>query len=278
MRTVAAGQLSVVLLASALAAGEPAASPAPIIFWSADHETGDMSQWHDGDAKYPRGGIFNSGGDLAEAEASADFAHSGKYSARMTLRGAAQNKLAVRLMRWGNEAWDTDNSQGLPQEAYYSAWYYFPRAYKPAKWWNIFQFKSTPEGKTGRDSQPMWTVNVDSRDGKMTLYLYTKFNTPANPGKQLADPPLTLPVGKWVHLEVLYRHSETNAGRIAMWQDGTKIYDVDGVKTALGERITWGIGNYTDDIEPSTATIYVDDAVIATQRIGPDWQAGPNRP
>ncbi|MGD8237579.1 MAG: heparin lyase I family protein [Armatimonadota bacterium] len=269
MRITAPRRLFLALLAAALAAIGTGAERERVAFWSADHETGDMSQWHDGKAKYPRGGVFNTGGELAEAEASTDFARSGKYSARMTIRGAAGRKLAVRLMRWGNEAWDTGESLGLPEEAYYSAWYYFPRAYRPAKWWNIFQFKSTPTGKTGQDSQPMWTVNVDSVDGEMTLYLYTKLNTPHNPGKQLVDPPLTLPVGKWVHLEVLYKHSETDGGRIAMWQDGTKIYDVDGVRTALGERITWGIGNYTDDIEPSTATIYVDDAVIATERIGP---------
>ena len=247
-----------------------AADSNPKAFWSADHETGDLCQWHDGDAKYPRGGIFNTGGTAAEAVATTDVAHSGRYSAKMTIRGAVRKKLAVRLMRWGNKAWDKGDSEDLPDEGYYSAWFYFPRHNEPKVWWNIFQFKSTRDGETGNQSQPMWTLNVDSDEGQMWLYLYTKFNSPRQHSRQIPSERVDLPIGRWVHIEALYKHSTTNDGRISIWQDGVLLYDVKAVRTAIGKRVTWGIGNYTDDIDPSTATIYADDAVISLEQIGVD--------
>lgn len=236
------------------------------VFWATDHESGDMSDWYDGDAVYPRGGIFNTPGNnpaKAEALASTDVAHSGQYSARMTIRGAAGKTRGVRLMRWGNMGWDQGDSLSLPTEAYYSAWFYFPQAYQPAVWWNIFQFKSHDADEV---SQPVWVLNVDQNaQGEMWFYLYSNYNPPHSYHVPLTA--VTIPVGQWVHVEAFYAQAEDNSGRITVWQDGTLIYDVPNVVTALSDVVVWGIGNYTDDITPADVTIYTDDAVIATQRI-----------
>ncbi len=97
-------------------------APRGTLLWAADHETGSMSQWYtDGG-----GGEFNSG--AASSTASPDVAHSGGYSAKATI--VTPGTSGVRLFRW-------NESRATP-EAYYSAWFYFPRSYRIPDWWNIF--------------------------------------------------------------------------------------------------------------------------------------------
>ena len=100
--------------------------PPPTILWSADHEEGNMSDWYTPSG----GGEFNSGGGVSSA--STDVAHSGRYSAKATI-ATPPSPSAVRLFRWAE-------SRANP-EAYYSAWFYFPRIHTPS-WWIIDQFKS----------------------------------------------------------------------------------------------------------------------------------------
>lgn len=217
------------------------------IFWRADHETGDLSQWLNvyGEA------IFNSG--LAEVDITHEVAHSGRYAIDLTIRDAHQQTQGARIFRL----------VPLPEEAYYSAWYYFPQRYQPAIWWNVFQFKSKVDGG---ESTSMWSLNVDNNDdGDMFFYLWDAIRGQSYEAAMLS--PETIPVNQWVHLEVFYRRSTGKTGSVVVWQDGIKIYDVQDVQTALSDTLYWSVNNYTDDIEPSTATIFVDDAVISTVRI-----------
>ena len=51
-------------------------------------------------------------------------------------------------------------------------------------------------------------------------------------------------------------------GRIALWQDGVLLFDLEDVQTAITDSIQWSIDNYTDAIDPTEVIIYVDDAII----------------
>ena len=266
-------------------AGLPAAERNSIL-WKTDHESGDLRGWTDKGFQSPGGGIYNTGGTDVEAAATRQPAHSGNWSARATIRGAIRGQhgsRAVRLMRWTNAAWDA-GGQPLPREAYFSAWYYIPTLYNPNKygdwarnqvsWWNIFQFKDKDQNG---QSQPLWTVNLllDEDAQQLCLSLYSPRNTNATHHQ---PDPVFVPVGKWFHLEVLYRCATDATGRITLWQDGQQLLDVSNVVTSLGGRDgqslhpTWGVGSYTDHVEalgeaPGTATIYIDDAAVSTRRL-----------
>jgi hypothetical protein len=253
LRPVALYLLYFLVLSLALLA-QPAASSAqaaPAILWSAGHEKGDMSEWSNG------GGIFNSGTGVASA--STDFARSGAYSTKMTITNASGASQAVRLFRWAESRANPD--------AYYSTWYYFPQSFSGMRWWNIFQFKSKLSESV---NDPTFVLNVTNRDGAMYLYLYDHLNGNVNRGTSS----VAIPVGRWFHLEVFYKQAANNTGRVTVWQDGVQILDASGIPTRRsGDEVHWSLANYTDNISPSTATIYADDAAISTSRLGPGSQA-----
>lgn len=96
----------------------------PPALWSAKMETGDLSQWYssmNATVGSLGGAIENSG--IASVVASTDFAHSGRYSAKLTITTPDTPTSGVRLFRWGEP-------EKYPQ-LYYSVWYYFPQSYIP---------------------------------------------------------------------------------------------------------------------------------------------------
>lgn len=223
------------------------------VVWRADHETDDLSQWTQGQ----RGeAVFNSG--TGEVTLTDEVARSGLYSLALTIREAENAEQAVRIFRWDENL----------QSGYYSAWYYFPRRYDVPVWWNVFQFKTRDEEGVSR---PTWTLNVGNLgdEDEMTFYLYDALEdrTYADP---LTDAPLLIPTERWVHVEAYYQRETDDSGRVAVWQDGVKLYDIEGVKTALTDYSDWSVTNYTDHIHPNTATIYVDDAAISKTQLGPE--------
>jgi hypothetical protein len=177
----------------------------------------------------------------------------------------------VRLFRWRESL---SNHQ-----AYYSAWYYFPRIYR-AEWWNLFQFKSRNDRTSSSD--PFWFLQIGNRpNGNMYLYLTWWHQLWLDRGVEgphrgefggknydqvLAD----LPIGQWVHIEVFLRQSAAFDGQIIVWQDGVELVNQSNVRTrypAVGAE--WSLNNYSGAIRPTPATIYIDDAVISTSRMGP---------
>jgi hypothetical protein len=209
------------------------------LLWSADHESGDLSQWTQGQFGEA---VFNTG--TGSVAISRDVAHSGNNSVKLSISGANGQTEAARLLRWH------DN----PIEGYYSVWFDFPQVFRPAEWWNVFQFKSL-----GAESAPMWVLNVGNRpDGSMFFYLWDALTgTSYSPLSRVDISP-----ERWTKITAYYRRATDRTGRITIWQDGALLFDVDQVQTAIADNVHWGIGNYTDDISPPDATIYADDAEI----------------
>lgn len=223
--------------------GQPIRHP----LWRANHETGNLSQWWSAGG----GGEFDSGD--ADTVVSAKRPHTGRYSAQMTL---TTNSSGTRLFRW--------REPERRPAAYFSAWYYVPRRYIVDQWWNIFQFKSESEDKSRTD--PFWVVNVGNRArGGMFLYLRDE-----RAGRTYGQRLKNFPARRWVHLEAFLRQSANATGRLVLWQNGVKLFDLQGITTTFpGGAQHWSVNNYGDGIRPTPATIFVDDAAISTARVGP---------
>ena len=251
------------------------------VLWSANHEAGDLHEWDRPDAKYPGGGVLNTGpDDQIIARASQTQAFTGKFSAEATIHGAirARNgKRAVRLMRWTDKPWDKGGGY-FPKVAFYSTWMFVPHKYSNKKrapwdpgdggWWNVFQFKANDADET---SIPTWSLNLHFNEQKdqMEFGLYSEINEPRSVD---AAEPTPVPVGRWFHVEARLEVSATNTGRIDVWQDGKLLMTAANVKTAItpkNENAVWGIGNYTDHIAggpvEGSATLYFDDAIISSK-------------
>ncbi len=245
---------------------------APVL-WSADHESGDLSQWTGNEL----GGIWIT--STADAEITTAHAHSGRYAVALTIynaNGRENESPGVRLARIGTAA----DPHSLPREAYYSVWYYFPQVVLPALWWNIFQWKRKYVLADGTaSSDPVYTVNIANRpNGRMYLYLYRhvgkdgRYNTAGVGLEAAAD--IDLPVNQWVHFECDYLWSSTHTGRVACWQDGQPIWDIKNVITEydygqVDQPRQWTVNNYSEKTDPPTQTIYIDDAMISSIRMGP---------
>lgn len=243
--------------------GAPQARCANVV-WSADHETGDLSQWYVGGG----GGEFNSG--AATSSASQDVARSGRYSARAIIETPhIPDESGVRLFRW--------HESGAYPEACYSAWYYFPRRFIVTVWWNIFQFKSR-NGDVANDA--FWSLQIGNRPGG-AMHLYLRWGDQVSidgphrgqfGGRPFGQTVKDIPVGRWTHIEGFLRQSSEFDGQIIVSQDGVELFNLNNVRTryaAANGANQWSANNYSDSIVPSPTTIYIDDATITTARLGP---------
>lgn len=230
------------------------------VLWSANMETGDLSQWF-----YPMtSAVGNFGGDIedsgvAAAAASTDFAHGGAYSAKLTITTPDTPTSGVRLFRWAE-------AQTYPQ-LFYSVWYYFPQSYTPSLFWNVLQWKSKHLVSGVATSDPFFSLEVGANpSGEMYFYLGDQ-----NTNTTFQQPPQSLipiPVGRWFNVEAFYKCDGTGAGQVTIWQDGTLLWDVHNVNTRYADGdCAWSVNNYSSGLAPATASIYIDDAAIGTARI-----------
>src|SRR5206468_7289701 len=127
------------------------------------------------------------------AGSSFDVAHSGTYSAKLTISTPHLPESGARLFRW----LEPRNNA----ELYYSVWDYFPQQYTPngnPAWWNVFEWKSNSP-TLGNNS--FFSVNVWNRaDG--TMYFVLVESTLNRTYDQTVS---NIPVGQWTRLEAFYR-------------------------------------------------------------------------
>jgi len=231
----------------------PPSSPA---LWRAGMEGGNLNEW----SLNSGGGEFDSGS--ADSVPSQDVAHSGTWSAKMTLSTAGSG---TRLFRWAESQSHTD--------LYYSVWYYYPQKYNIGGWQNIFQWKS----KHSAGVDPFFYLVPRNRsNGNMHLTLdWWPGLTIEGPhagesGGRTYDQGLKdIPVGQWFQIEAHYVCSGDFAGHLTVWQDGVQLFDLSNVRTRyLDGDCQWSVNNYGDNISPMPVVTYSDDAAISTTRIG----------
>ncbi len=246
-------------------------------------EDGTLDEWSRDD-----GGHLANSGDY-EAVASTDTAHTGSHSLRARIWTPHEPSSGVRAFRW--------NEADAHRELYFSAWFYIPsspdHAGTAGGFWNVFQFKSN-RGPGGSD--PLWVFDlIKQRDtgrfhvravwgaGDTTLggpfsaddvgekYFYNN-STDAFPHP--GDTPTTtpVPIGEWFRLGAFLRQSTDFDGRVTFWLNDEELFHFRDVRTAYehapedqewGGNNSWSVNNYSDGLEPSPSTLYIDDARIS---------------
>lgn len=247
--------LVLLLLGGALssqAATLPPGASSGSVLWSADHETGDTSQWYFPSTRAEGnfgGGEYDNGN--ASVAPSKEQAHSGLWSLKMSMSAPSPQGVnsGARMFRWAESQ--------ANNELYYSVWYYFPKTYSVANWWNVFQWKSRHGEKGSVD--PFFIVNVGNRpNGEMYLYLYDWQQR-----QSYSQVSTNIPIGRWFQVRAFYRCSP-DAGEVTIWQDGTLLAHLQGVRTRYSDGdCQWSVDNYSDSVKPAPAVIYIDDALIS---------------
>jgi hypothetical protein len=221
------------------------------LVWSATHETGDLSEW----SLPAPGGPMTDGADATVA-ISTDVAHSGQYSVKLT-NSAVGSVETARVWHQGN----------FPKEAFYSVWYYLPRAYQTKVDWTILQFR-TPTDDPTVISQ---FLDVDLRSlpgGELILSIYD--HRPQYLRLPTADPAIEVPVGRWFQIEVFFRNAPDDTGRFTLWLDGKLNYDIASRPMAPVPTVYWTPCSVTGDLVPTQGEIYVDDAAISFDWLTPE--------
>lgn len=229
--------------------------PGSALIWSADHETGDMSQWPKATVSWDDSGCTNH-------DISNEHARSGAYSLKLTIDIPAGGKAGCRQARM--------NEIQSGNTYVYEASYFLPEPVLTlTNHWNVFQFKS--RCATCTSSDPIWTI--DFQGNPLRPVLQWKGGTYGLAGPQNADgitgqieyPNLltTTPVGQWTTLTVYLDQSKDYDGRIIVWHDGIKLYDIAGIRTeypSLDAR--WSVNNYSNGLSVNPYTLFIDDAAI----------------
>lgn len=232
-------------------------------------ETGNLSQWTKTSVvnNSSQGGSYDSGYcNRPTSGVSTEVARSGRYSMEMTIDTANRTSSGCRQFR------HAESVSGNPY--YYSAWFYLPAKSSAIDYWNVFQFKS--ESSTLND--PFWVIDLMPRsNGALRLLLRWKgtvvgpYSGDASLGTRYFDQAARdVPVGRWFHVEAYLKQASDFSGRLTVWQDGVQLWDMANVKTKYpGGDNRWSVNNYSDGVNPNPTSVYVDDAVISTARVGP---------
>jgi hypothetical protein len=203
------------------------------VLWSADHETASFSEWlSDGDGiQYEQ-----RSGQLA---ITSERAHSGTqaFTASITTDGS---ELQQAMM---------GRNVNL-RDGRYGAWYLLPEAPR-ADYWVIMKLSNG-------SATDRFDLDIEARAGEDAhLRLFE------HPNMWLTEAAgVAFPIGRWVHVEVLYRSTPDNDGRLVVFQDGAQIFDTGPRATASDDRVTFYCGSASRSVAPSPFRLFIDDATI----------------
>ncbi len=228
-----------------------AASDASGTLWSADLETGSISQW----SPY---GEFITQGNGSSYQVVRSPVHGGKYALGLTIDTTAGSDegYAAYMFMYAHEILDGDN--------YYSAWYYIPSTIQVKDWWSIWQWKSTYDGSSD-NSVRVFSLGVRRGTNGIELVLNRRPTPNQSDSNNISyfQTIKKIPTDQWFFVEAYYKRAVDNTGRVIVWQDGTQIYDIQNVNTVFADNtLYWSLHNYTDYILPNPETIYIDDVRI----------------
>lgn len=229
------------------------------VVWSADHETGDASQWDLG--------ITHNWDDAACTfhNVVRTNAAIGNYSMRMTLGSPGGCRQAQLTQSQTNKTYT------------YAVSYFLPRNVTPtAGHWNVFQFKSLCSGCAHSD--PFFTV--DFKGNPLKVALKYKGGNYGIPGPFAGDPvkpnqewssTKLVPIKHWTRLEV-YLDQSVDAdnsnlydGRIKVWLDGTLLFDLQNVRTGYDNGdMRWSVNNYSNGLSSYPYSVWIDNASISS--------------
>jgi hypothetical protein len=161
-------------------------------------------------------------------------------------------------------------SGNLPNQAYYSAWYYLPQSVAVGFYWVIMKFRYRTVIDDPTTEGELFDVNLTSpSSGVMSLRLYDHQSSGTQPA---GDQPLKVPnppvaVNAWFQIEAFYRAASDSTGQLTLWLNGQEILDLPGATGPAGW-VAWDVVSVAESLTPEPAIIYVDDCAISKTRIG----------
>jgi hypothetical protein len=205
------------------------------LLWSAEHETASFDEWlSDGDGiQYEQ--------RTGELTITTEQARSGIHAVAASITtddGELQQAMLGRNVTL--------------LEGRYGAWYLLPEAPR-AEYWVIMKFSNG--SLTDR-----FDIDIEARaGGEARLRLFE------HPNMWVTEPAsLPFPIGRWVHVEVLYRSSPSD-GRLVVLQDRELVFDTGPRGTASDDRVTFYAGSASRSVTPSPFQLFIDDVTIHSQ-------------
>lgn len=237
------------------------------LLWTGDMETGDISQWNTSGGNY----IMNPGNVLIN-EVSTENPHSGVYSIKTQVTAGTSQMASTQYFRHSPEG-----EPNVNPDAIYTCWYHISNGFDMVgiSWHNIMQWKA----KYSNDiSYPIFTTGFNVRGGKGSggpNYLelrYAREHFPLGGGSynipELVE--VNVPINEWFKVQVRYIQSVTTNGRVILWLNDQRIYDVSGIVTKpltnnngdIFSEMSWSCNNYAQGLNPAISTLFIDDASI----------------
>jgi hypothetical protein len=223
------------------------------VLWTALFEDGTFDEWTN------VGGAANAYPDPADTiVVSSTYAHHGRYAAELTIDAGSDGT---------QENTGLTRKEGLPAEAYYSAWYYLPRTITVGTFWILFKFRLRTDANNSNTENEFYDLELtNAADGSLTLLLYDHQSGADVP---LVTPTPVVPVGVWFQIEAFYRNAQDDSGRLTIWLDGRSVVDVSGQPMAPTPWVEWDVVDVGENLTPSTAVVAIDDCAISLSRVGP---------
>ncbi len=226
--------------------GDGAAS----LLWTATFEPDNLSEWtSDGE-----GGTYTENVGTKPSVTSS-VVHAGSYAGVVEIAPIASMASTSYFFR----------NQPTPLQGYYSAWFYIPSTIVIGSWLSLTHFSGSETGD-GNNLVGIWDVNLYATPSGGTAAQLYDYMDQVN---QRQPTPVPFPRDAWVQLEVYLEKATGPTGAVTVWQDGTQILQRTDVQTVPTEWLQWDAGGASDDISPTPATIYLDDAAISLTRLGP---------
>jgi hypothetical protein len=222
------------------------------VLWAALFEGNNFDEW----TGVPGGSVqaFPAANII---EVSGERAHRGGYAAKLTINAGGDGIQETSLLSRAGD---------LPIEAYYSAWYYFPRTVAVGSYWVIFKFRMRQVADDETSAGELLDLDLANLPtGEMTLQLYDHRAASDLP---LDVPSPVVPVASWFHIEAYYRNAPDATGRVTFWLDGRQIVDLAG-PVAPSPWVEWNASSVGENLNPSMAILYIDDCAVSRTRVGP---------
>ena len=216
------------------------------LVWSTDHEVGDFSDWK-------RGGDFNGGQyEWGKTNSYVDIGvgrnGSNGVVADIVIPTPGETSSGARMYR-----------RIEPGPAYYSAWFRLEDAHRVLDWWSIFLFHAREDSLSMDTDVSMWDVRiVNTPDGEMTLQF---FDHDTMQGTVVAGQGL-IANRRWFEISAYLDYRPPDATRLQISLNGSVLFDMKNLHTAVPKNVFWAIGNGAGSLDPVDSTIDLDDAAI----------------
>ena len=103
---------------------------------------------------------------------------------------------------------------------------------------------------------------MNDSNGDPELITYTPLNGKVYP----SNGAIPIPIGSWFQIELFLKRAADATGEVALYQDGTLLFDETKLVTDDSNFVQWYVGNLSSGLTPPVSTIYVDDVSISATR------------